>query len=290
MRLDLPEWDSSYPDPTRLRQEVEAMVESFMEALLGEIPNDAIKGIYLKGSGQKDWDSPIDYVPEISDVDLHVQFHENDAWRGRLGTFAQAMKIQQAVEKAYLSRIEDPLHTPRPQLIVVNKMVQEIEYIPSPRETVRVLYGEEYPVADYSDPDAISRVECNRLLADGGYILADYPLHVVDRFGRYIWEALRTLAWRVSPAGPRALHVLGVDTALAWSLNRTRIVGMLAEMGESEMAGHYLEFYKSGWRYFLSHYEDYDAGRAAISAGVEALGRAAGIARNWLEDHTSSDS
>ena len=279
--LVLPEWDSSYPDPTRLRQEIEAMVDSFVEVLLDEIPNDEIQGMYLKGSGQKEWDSPIDYVPEISDVDIHIQFHDDDAWRGHLGTFARAMKIQQAIEKAYLSRIKEPLHTPRPQLIVVNKLVQEIEYIPSPRETVRTLYGEEYPLANYSDPDAIRRVECNRLLAEAVY-LTDYPLHIIDRFGRYIWEALRTLAWRVSPAGPRALHILGMDTTLAWSLNRTRIVALLEELGELELARRYLEFYKSGWRYFNSGYEDYDAGRAAISAGVEALGRAVEIARRWL--------
>ena len=160
-------------------------------------------------------------------------------------------------------------------------MVREIEFVHAPRETVRALYGEESPLADYSDPDSIRRVECERLLADGAY-LADYPLHIIDRFGRYIWESLRTLAWRVSPAGPRALHILGVDTAPAWSVNRTRIVAMLAELGEAELADRYLEFYIAGWRYFNSSYEDYDAGRAAIGAGVEALGRATEIAANWL--------
>ena len=279
----LPEWDASYPDPARLRWEVDAMVDSFVEALLDQIPNEDIQGIYLKGFGQKEWDSPIDYVPEISDVDIHIQFYSDEAWRGHIGTFAQAMKINRKVEETYLSKIGEPLHTPRPQLIVVNKMVQEIEFIHSPRETVSVLYGEEYPLADYSTPDRIRRVECDRLLVDAGYIKGDYPLHFVDRFGRYIWEALRTLAWRVSPAGPRALHILGVDTALAWSLNRTGIVAMLADLGETELAGSYLEFYISGWRYFNSRYEDFDAGRAAISAGVEALGRAADMAAQWRE-------
>ena len=284
----LPEWDSSYPDPVRLRREVDAMVDSFVEALLGEMPNEDIQGIYLKGSAHKEWDSPIDYVPEISDVDIHIQFYSDEAWRSHIGTFAQAMKIHREVERAYLSKIKEPLHTPRPQLIVVNKMVRELEFVHSPRETVRVLYGEEYPLADYSDPDSIRRVECERLLADGAY-LADYPLHIIDRFGRYIWESLRTLAWRVSPAGPRALHILGVDTAPAWSVNRTRIVAMLAELGEADLADRYLEFYIAGWRYFNSRYEDYDAGRAAISAGVEALGRALEIAAQWLAGRGLSD-
>ena len=281
--LVLPEWDSSYPDPARVRREVDAMVESFVEALLDEIPREEIQGIYLKGSGQKEWDSPIDYVPEISDVDIHVQFYDDDAWRRHLGSFAQAVNIHRRVERAYLSRIVEPLHTPRPQLIVVNKMAQEIELVHSPRETVRTLYGEEYPQADYSNPDSIRRIERDRLLADGGYLEEAYPLHLIDRFGRYIWEAVRTLAWRVSPAGPRALHILGVDMALAWGVNRARIVPMLAELGENELAGSYMKFYTSGWRYFLSRYKDFDAGRDAITAGVEAMGRAAEIATKWLE-------
>ena len=155
----LPEWDSSYPDPVRLRREVDAMVDSFVEALLGEMPNEALQGIYLKGSAHKEWDSPIDYVPEISDVDIHIQFYNDEAWRSHIGTFAQAMKIHREVERAYLSKIREPLHTPRPQLIVVNKMVRELEFVHAPRETVRALYGEEYPLADYSDPDSIRRVE-----------------------------------------------------------------------------------------------------------------------------------
>ena len=57
------------------------MAESIVEALLDEIPPEEIRGIYLMGSGQKEWDSPIDYVPEISDVDIHIQFYSDTVWR-----------------------------------------------------------------------------------------------------------------------------------------------------------------------------------------------------------------
>lgn len=279
--LAVPEWDASFPDPARLRGEVDAMVDSFVAVLLDEAPKDAIQGIYLKGSGHKQWDTPIDYVPEISDVDIHVQFHDDVDWRRYLGALDQALKINREVERAYLSKVTDPLHLPRPQLIVVNRMVQQIEFVHSPRSTVRTLYGEEYPLADYSAPDAIRRVECDRLLADAGYLAGDYPLHIIDRFGKYLAEGLRTLAWRVSPAGPRALHILGLDTETAWSLNRTGIVSLLAETGERELARSYLEFYVSGWRFFNSGYRDFEAGRAVAAAGVEAVSRAVEIASRW---------
>ena len=203
-RLAIPAWDASFPDPARLRGEIDAMVDSFLEVLLSELPEETIRGIYLKGSGHKEWDSPIDYVPEVSDVDIHVQFHDDDDWRMHLGALDQALRINREVERAYLSRIADPLHLPRPQLIVVNRMEQQIEVVPSPRATVRTLYGEEYPLADYSDPDAIRRIECDRLQADVAYLADDYPLHIIDRFGKYVAEGLRALAWRVSPVGPRA--------------------------------------------------------------------------------------
>ena len=57
------------------------------------------------------------------------------------------------------------------------------------------------------------------------------PLHLVDKPGRYLREALRQLVWRVSPAGPRVLHVSGVDTERAWSMNRTRVIHALREAG-----------------------------------------------------------
>lgn len=279
--LAVPEWDASFPDPARLRGEIDAMVDSFLAVLLDELPGETIRGIYLKGSGHKEWDSPIDYVPEISDVDVHVQFHDDADWRRHLGALDQALRINREVERAYLSKVTDPLHLPRPQLIVVNRMVQQIEFVHSPRSTVRTLFGEEYPQADYSDPDAVRRIECDRLMIDAGYLASDYPLHIIDRFGKYLAEGLRTLAWRVSPAGPRALHILGLDTETAWSLNRTGIVNLLAETGEQELAWSYLEFYVSGWRFFNSGYRDFEAGRAAASAGVQAVSRAAEIAAHW---------
>ena len=257
------------------------MVDSFVEVLLDEVPNHTIQAIYMKGSAQKEWDTPIDYVPEISDVDVHIQFYDDEDWPKYLGSLDQAIAVNRIVERAYLSRIPEPLHFPRPQLMVVNRLAQQIELVHSPRSTVRTLYGEEYPLADYNNPDAIRRVECDRLSTDAGYLAGDYPLHFIDRLGKYVVEALRTLAWRVSPAGPRALHILGVDTETAWSLNRTSVVRMLAEMGELELAGSYLEFYVAAWRFFNSRYEDFDAGRAAAVAGVYAVSRAAGIAAQW---------
>ena len=76
---------------------------------------------------------------------------------------------------------------------------------------------------------------------------------------------------------------------MAWSLNRTGIVSLLAEMGELELAGSYLEFYAAGWRLFNSRYQDFDAGRAAASAGVGAVTRAAEVAGQWRTGREQAD-
>ena len=283
----VPAWNAHYPGPQRLREEVNAVAEAFSEVLIEEIPGREIRGIYLKGSGQKEWDSPIDYVPEVSDVDIHIEFRNGTDWQQYVGTVSQAMAIQHKVELRYLSKVNQAVHAPRPQLVIVNKLISDLEFVHSPRSTVKVLFGAEYPLADYGDPDRIRRGDCNRLLEAAAY-LTDFPLNVIDRPGKYVLESLRPLVWRVSPAGPRVLHLSGIDTQTAWGVNRTKVVWMLAELGQPDLARHYAGFYLSAWEYFLSRFESADAGRSALKAGVEVLTAAAEVASDWLASHPTS--
>lgn len=278
----LPTWDDGYPDQTRLRHEVMSMAQSIVDVLLESIPRGAIKGIYLKGSAIKRWDSPIDYVPEISDVDLHIALCDDDAWREHLGTVAQALEVQRRVESRYLSKVSGPLHTPRPQLVDMNRVIAELDvFVHSPRKTVTVMYGEEYPLGDYGESAPLMREESDRLVENADY-LTQFPIQLVDKPGRYTENALRSLVWRVSPAGPRVLHISGVDMELAWDLNRTGVVSTLFELGHDDIAKQYAEFYLAGWRYFLSGFENADAGRDAITAAVEVISMGAEVAKAWL--------
>ncbi len=281
----MPEWDSRYPDRDRLRLEAEWLAECFRDQLLALIPEGEIRGMYLKGSAAKEWESPLDYVPEVSDVDMHVWFHDDGAWPRYLGAVPQALEVQRGVEVRFAAKFARPLHQPRPQLIVMNKMMAEHEaFVHSPRSTVAVLYGEDYPVGDYSDADAIRRHDAASLIEHGGWV-DKIPLHVVDKPGRYLREALRALSWRVSPAGPRVLHVSGLDTEQAWSMNRTRVVPALKELGLTGLADDYTAFYLSSWDYFLSGFTDSDAGRSAVLAAAQVLTESAGIGRRWLADN-----
>jgi hypothetical protein len=277
-----PTWDARYPDRDRLRAEVECMAECFLEQLLSVIPEGEVRALYLKGSSKKAWESPLDYVPEVSDVDMHLWFHDDAAWRGYLGTVPQALEVQKGVEARFRARTAEPLHEPLPQLIVMNKLLADLDdFVYSPRSTVRVLYGEAYPQADYGDSDAIRRVDCKNLIENGKYVDA-VPLHVVDKPGRYLRAALRPLVWRVSPVGPRVLHVSGLGTEEAWSLNRTRATSALRDRGFGGLADDYTAFYLAAWEYFLSGFADSDAGRSAIEAACTVLSESAEIATGWL--------
>ena len=280
-------WTDNYPDQTVLKNEVNHMLEAFVEILLEEIPKSDIEGIYFKGSAQKDWESPLDYVPELSDIDIHLLFSDDSLIEKNLGSIPKAMDIQSKVEARYFSKAPSPLHVPRPQLVILNQLLRNEDYIPSPQNVVSVLYGKEYEKPDYSNPEKIRLIDCNRLISEEEY-LSRFPLHVIDKPSRYIWDSLKVLVWRVAPTGPRVLHILGMPTEKAWSINRTKIVSFLKEMGEYQLAHDYSVFYLFGWKYFLSKYSDSNAGRSALMSGINVLNRGVEIGRLWLSKHSSA--
>jgi len=224
--MELPCWDGRFPHPTVLREEVDAMLGAIAEALLEAIPESCIGGIYFKGSAHKEWDSPLDYVPELSDLDIHLLFSDDSAIETYLGTVEQGLRVQQSMERKYRARRPNPIHVPRPQVSVLNRLLKEDDFVPSPPETVTVLRGIPYPVPDLSDPDKIRLIDCKRLLEHEEF-LKTWPLRVIDTPSQYLVTRLWGVVWQVSPVGPRVAHLLGASTAEAWSTNRTRLVQML---------------------------------------------------------------
>ena len=277
----LPSWNDGYPDPERLRREVSAMTEAIVEALLDNIPKDEIRAIYLKGSAKKRWDTPIDYVPEASDLDLHLWFHDDDGERTHIGRLDQALTIQQDIEAGYRARRPNPIHTPRPQIIIMNSMMRRPGYMHSPLATVKVLYGESYPAADYAAVDEIKRYKCHDLLALAD-ILDRYPYRVFDRPGKYLAELLRDLSYRVSPVGPIVLHLADLDPMTAWSMIRTQVIRALEDIGEGGIATAYVGYFLARWRWFLSGGDDLDAVRDSVSSAVDVLERSESVAKSHL--------
>ena len=253
--------------------------------MLALIPEDEIRGIYLTGSTVKPWDSPLDYVPEVSDVDIHVSFRDGISWRKHLDTVPRALAVQAAIEACFEERIARPLHHPRLQLLVMNQLMAERRgFVHSPPSTVVVLHGEPYPQADYSSLDTIRRHNAADLVERAEFVQL-VPLLAVDRLWTHARDVLGQLVWRVSPAGPLVLHISGLDTGHVWTLNRTQVTTALQDLALYDLANAYTAFYLSAWDYFLSGFTDTTACRAAIAAGTHVLTEGAETARQWLNSN-----
>ena len=243
--MQLPRWTAPYCDPDVLRCEVIAMQSAMREALLAELPDGTIRALYAKGSATKPWTTPIDYVPEVSDVDVHLLVRDPHNWVD----LPQALEVADDMERRFRAACPEPLHFPRPQLVLLNPLLESEDYTPSPPETVTTLYGEPYANGDAHaiDSDAVLRQDARSLLSEREHIAA-LPGRLIDRPGRFVWDILRWIVFRVSPSVPRVLDLLGLDPDHVWRLNRTQLVEALLVQNQGVLAATYVAYYETCWR------------------------------------------
>lgn len=270
-------WDDRYPDRALLRREIAAVTDAFLDALFSAFSREAVAGVYAKGSTRKAWDSPLDYVPELSDVDFHVLFADDRPGTQYFGSVETGIAMQRALEEGYIRRIAYPIHTPRVQLVIANDLHRQPHFIHSVSETVETLFGQPYPQAIIDSTKSLAAARDNLLSHEP--FLRDLGEHVADKPGRHLWEMLRVMSWRVGPTGPRILELKGVPFLDAWGVNRTTIVRMLQNSGEHDLAVDYATYYLRGWRYFLSRRLDSETARQAILAGSRVLARGIAVAQ-----------
>lgn len=276
--MPIPTWNAQYPDPALLRDEAREMAHVISELLLEALGAERLRGIYLKGSVQKKWSSPIDYVPQVSDVDIHVWLKGEKCSTGLPFALSEAIALRSEVEARFHNLRPFHIHFPRPQICVINDMHAMPDYVGPAPGMCEVLWGEEYPCGDYSDEDAIREID-RRALADEGMRLLGWIIpNVIDKTGRYFAHMVYAVNYRVSPTGPRVLSALGMAPAKAWALNRTEITRALTEMGESTLAADYAAYYLAAWRWFLSGVNDFRAAEEAVEAAVKIVQRGAEIA------------
>jgi hypothetical protein len=276
MSTDDATWDSRYPDQSILRDEIDAMTEAFLEALFSVFPRPAIAGVYAKGSTRKRWDSLLDYVPELSDVDFHVLFADDRPREPYFPSVESGLLMQRTLEEGYARRVREPVHTPRVQLVIANALQRHVDFIHSVPHTVQTLVGLPYPAPRVDREKSLGAAR-RTLLAHESF-LRDLGERVADKAGRYLWELLRDMNWRVGPTGPRVLELRGAPFLDAWGANRTAVRRMLIDRGEHALAADYAAYYLNGWQHFLSSRRDSEAARQAILAGARGLARGIEIA------------
>ena len=251
------------------------MARAYSNAMLAYLNRDSIVGVYAKGSAYRRWDSVIDYVPGLSNVDIHLRVR-GAGWGSPFQHVQQAMEIADRARTTFTLLNPEPLHHPRARVSDVAEKEVASDHLPPPADTVFTLHGEPYPVAEPSAYRAVVPDDGQALVRTSEFAERELPRLLVEHPGREVWDVAKRLTEQMSPAGPRALTQLGVDPYDAWSMNRTAIVRRLRALGREDLADAYAVFYQAGWRGFRSGFEDVEAGRDA----VEAFVRLARLARH----------
>ena len=280
MSATVPPWDATYPSAAALRAEADALRECIVETVLDVLPGGSVLGVYAGGSSLKPWDSVVDYVPELSDVDIHLLLTDEALLEGDLDrTFA----VQADYERRFTARYPQPLHQPRPQVVVINKLIADPAFMGPPAGATRTLFGRPHeevrpPPTDF---EFVRKVDRERLLEprDQAWV-AGLPAHTLDRPFKYLWQPVRDAAWRVAPAGPRVLSILGEGFDDAWGHNRTWVANRLHGVGQAEFGDAYVGYYVECWRYFLSGYRDNAAARSALLRAKRVIELGAELARS----------
>jgi hypothetical protein len=262
----------------RARSDIEASLNSWVTTLL-KLFGSRLKYAYAKGSALKSWDSQIDYVPIISDVDIHIMLNDTDGlFPESKDIFTDSMNVSQEYESHYLEIHPEYLHIPRSQLILIDKLTEVLEYVPPRIQDVTMIIG------TFSEPifptaERIQRIDLENLLSLEEFVTRT-PNRIVDRTGLDFWSIIREMTWRVSPSPVRLLTQTAEEPLEVWSWNRTRITEELETQGYDEIANHYRNFYLAGWNLFLSGFTSSSDFRWATMSGYYVLEKCLKVAKS----------
>ena len=257
----------SADDLREARRDVDAAIIVWREIIEERLGN-RIEYAVMKGSATKPWETQADYVPVISDLDIHI---------GTLGGqtlfpqtregFNYALDTTRAIEERFLQLRPCHLHIPRPQVVLIKEELKDI--LPESTSEVIPLYGETplkptEPVEHLRDKDL---AELHNL----GPLLDRLPEQVIDRIDLEYYRVLRMLCYVVSPTPIRILSQSHPDPKQLWSLNRTNIIRLLKENGYNELARSYGDYYAAGWRAFHCSFRDNEVMRLLLSNAYDVL-------------------
>jgi hypothetical protein len=260
-------WNNTYPSKELLRKDVNALVDSTNYTLFKYFNKKDIYGIYYKGSSSKQWGSIIDYVPGISDVDIHVQFINDKIFDKVIHNPDVAMKFSEDNEKQFRSISKKIYHMPELQLNSLNNLHHNKDYRSTPSKAVKVLYGRPYPINKIAEK-TIKKISHDQISELKTYI-DKLPNRILDKNSLSMKKFLKDLSWRINPQAANFLVFHDVNYDDAFSMNRTDIVSTLRKVGFKDEAKDFEGFYYYAWKYFLKN--KYSDMKNAILCGHKFL-------------------
>jgi hypothetical protein len=259
--------DMSSEDLQEARRDVDAATTVWRQ-VIEERLSDRVEYATLKGSAAKPWETPSDYVPVISDLDIHIGtvggrplFPQN-----REG-FQYALDTTRVIEERFLELRPRHLHIPRPQVVLMTE--DRRDFLPEAPDEVIPLYGE----TPLKPPEPVDHLRARDLaeLQSLGPLLDRLPEQVIDRIDLEYYRVLRMLCYVVSPSPVRVLSQRHPDPKHLWTLNRTKVIQLLEKNGYNELAQSYREYYAAGWKAFHGGFRDNEAMRHLITQAYTVL-------------------
>ena len=250
----------------RAKKDVDLAIKTWKRLLVEFFPS--VEYAYAKGSAVKPWHSPIDYVPILSDLDIHAKFSTG------LGD-SENMSIETSLElaSAYREEMEkkSDLHIPRIQLVSIDEIQKLDKYVPPDASSVKPMIGTpSFPPRP--DDDTIRSGLCTWIAeAEAANYANSLAPSLWDRSGPDWWIALRRLSWRVSPSGFRVLSQYSYSPWETWKMNRSSVVKELRGIGLSLFADYYEQYYLLCWELFFSGFSDEKLFVACVKKAVDVL-------------------
>lgn len=257
----------------QLLQDIEVSLTVWETMLREYLSNDCVF-IFAKGSAVKPWDDPIDYVPIISDVDIHVRLSaERVMFPQQIGSSLDAsLWFTETYEERFWQANPSGMHLPRVQVVNLNVIERNPSYVPPRASDLRVLFGEVL-LTETPEASVVRRMDRKNLLADLKEFVRAIPEKMFDRSGVEFYTLLRQMNWRVSPSPFRLLTqvLTDVNPLDVWTWNRSKVCTQLVELGYKTIASHYRGFYLAGWDLFSEGFSSPNPYRRIISEGYQLL-------------------
>jgi hypothetical protein len=257
------------------KKDIKIAIDVWKSILLSELGEDSIECIFTKGSSVKLWESDIDYVPILSDVDIHLKVKDK---RKKIlegaDSFAKGLKISENYNKLFFETcgkiIYSSKHLPRVEIVQLNAHGRKGYVVPPRAKDLHIIYGK-MKYQEEMDHNDIRKMDKKSLINEKNFI-ETFPNKFFELSGIDYYSMLYRLNVRVSPSPIKLLTQINEENPHdLWSLNKTSVRKVLEESGYAEIAKNFEEYYKTGWKLFESNFTNPNLYRQMIKCGYTVL-------------------
>jgi len=250
------------------KKDVDLCVEIW-RSIFEEHYAETIDYAYSKGSAVREWESFIDYVPVLSDVDIHIKSKEYSGLFSDDNSFYESVSIGEMYENTFMEMNPDFFHLPRTSIIRLNTLFSEVDFIQPRLSEVVIIKGKPEELEN-PHKDDIRRIDLKNL-QELDEFLPTLSMRMIKATGLDLWTITRRINWRVSPAPIRLLSQTHERPLDLWEMNRTKIAKELENNDYLLISENYKDYYYEGWIAFMEGFTNSQTLRRLISSGYEIL-------------------